>query len=222
MNNDSATREQIEFADVIVNKLIAFNKIPLSHKNIWKDELVEILVETFCHPYPNLYDEIKKYCENTDFNGHGVGILKNHLRAKIKKDKTVQGEEATQNLKEYFISSPDEAKEEIIIRCLHAKKGWVPDFTIPFIKKHRVDFREKVNDIRRTYKNKEEDGKKLSDMEKIFDCYSESDKLACVRSFLATVLGQIPDFYLDFIGLQSEDIKEELRMVRAELLNKKR
>jgi hypothetical protein len=62
MNNDSATREQIEFADVIVNKLIAFNKIPLSHKNIWKDELVEILVEASCHPYPNLYDEIKKYC----------------------------------------------------------------------------------------------------------------------------------------------------------------
>jgi hypothetical protein len=42
-------------------------------------------------------------------------------------------------------------------------------------------------------------------MEKIFNCYSESDKLTFVRSFLATVLGQIPDFYLDFIGLQSED-----------------
>jgi hypothetical protein len=44
---------------------------------------------------------------------------------------------------------------------LHAKKGWVPDFAIPFIKKHRVEFREKVNDIRRTYKNKEEDGTHL-------------------------------------------------------------
>jgi ribosomal protein L31 len=42
------------------------NKIPLSHKNIWKGELIEILVEASCHPYPNLYDEIKKYCENTD------------------------------------------------------------------------------------------------------------------------------------------------------------
>jgi hypothetical protein len=51
---------------VIVNKLIAFNKIPLSHKNIWKDELVEILVEASCHPYPNLYDEIKKYCESKE------------------------------------------------------------------------------------------------------------------------------------------------------------
>ena len=222
MNNDRATREQVEFSDVIVNKLIAFNKIPLSHKNIWKDELIEILVETSCHPYPNLYDEIKKYCESTDFDGHGVGILKNRLKAKIKKDKTVQGEEATQNLKEHFISLSDEAKKNIVICSLHANKGGVLNFTIPFIKKQRKEFREKVNDIRRTYRNNEEDKKKLSDMEKIFDCYSESDKLACVRSFLATVLGQIPDFYLDFIGLQSEDIKEELRMVRAELLNKKR
>ena len=219
--SEQATSEQIEFSEFIVLKLVAYNKLHISLKNIWKNEIIEVLVETCCNPYPNLYDEIKTYCKEKDFTGYGVEIIQNHLRAKIKKDKTVQGEEATQSLREYFISSSDEAKEDIIIRCLNLKKGWLPDFTRTFIRQHNREFRTKVNNIRRTYINNEDD-EKLSDMKSIFSCYSEIDKLACVKSFLATVLGQIPKFYLDFINYQSEDVKEELRGIRAELINKKR
>jgi hypothetical protein len=37
---------------------IAYNKINISLKNIWKNEIIEVLVETSCNPYPNLYDEL--------------------------------------------------------------------------------------------------------------------------------------------------------------------
>jgi len=218
--SEQATREQLEFSDFVVNKLVAFNKIPLSHKNIWKDEVTEILVETSCNPYPNLYDEIGVYCEEKDFNGHGVGILKNHLRAKIKKDKSVQGEEATQSLEEYFISSSDKAKEDLIIRCLNRKQGWIPDYTRSFIRRSGIEFRTKVNEIIRTF-NENIDDEKLSDASSLFDCYTEEDKMSCVKNFLSSSLGEIPEFYLAFINAQSEDVKEELRNIMIEFRNKK-
>lgn len=233
--SEQETMEQLEFSDFVVNKLVAFNKIPLSHKNIWKDEVTEILVETSCNPYPNLYDEIGVYCEEKDFNGHGVGILKNHLRAKIKKDKTVQGEDAKQSLEEYFISSCDKAKEDLIIRCLNRKQGWLPDYTRSFIRRSDIEFRTKVNEIRKSYRKNEDEVKeiirtfnenisdeKLSDASSLFDCYTEDDKMACVKNFLASEEGEIPEFYLAFINYQSEDVKEELRSIMVEFRNKKR
>jgi hypothetical protein len=233
--SERATMEQLEFSDFVVNKLVAFNKIPLSHKNIWKVEITEILVETCCNPYPNLYDEIGTYCEEKDFNGHGVGILRNHLMAKIKKDKTVQGEEDKQSLEEYFISSSDKAKKDLIIRCLNRKQGWLPDYTRSFIRRSDLEFRTKVNEIRESYRKNEDEVKeivrtfkenisdeKLSDASSLFDYYTEEDKMACVKNFLSSSLDEIPEFYLAFINAQSEDVKEELRSIMIEFRNKKR
>lgn len=233
--SEQATREQLEFANEIADILVAFNKITLPHKNIWKNQITKVLVETSCNPYPNLYDEIGVYCEEKDFNGHGVGILKNHLRAKIKKDKSVQGEEATQSLEEYFISSSDKAKEDLIIRCLNRKQGWIPDYTRSFIRRSGIEFRTRVNEIRKSYRKNEDevkeivrtfneniDEEKLSDASSLFDCYSEEDKMACVKNFLASEEGEIPEFYLAFINAQSEDVKEELRNIMIEFRNKER
>jgi hypothetical protein len=101
--SENATMEQLEFSNEIADTLVSCNKITLPLKNIWKKQITRVLVETCCNPYPNLYDEIGAYCEEKDFSGYGVKILKDKLREKIKKDKSIQGEEATQSLEEYFI-----------------------------------------------------------------------------------------------------------------------
>jgi hypothetical protein len=235
MRHHIETSEQIEFAEFVVLKLVAYNKINISLKNIWKNEIIEVLVETSCNPYPNLYDEIGTYCKEKDFTGHGVEIIQNHLRAKIKKDKTVQGEEATQSLEEYFISSSDKAKKDLIIRCLNRKQGWLPDYTRSFIRRSDLEFRTKVNEIRESYRKNEDEVKeivrtfnenisdeKLSDASSLFDYYTEEDKMACVKNFLSSSLDEIPEFYLAFINAQSEDVKKELRSIMIEFRNKEK
>ncbi len=219
--NKKATTEQVIFSEESVETLVVFNKISISHKNMWERKIIKLLLKHDYTPNAMFKNSMNKFLETGDFKDGFNSFIYFFNRSKI------YGDTAKLSISKNVVSPEDafyhlsiDKKKEFIIYCLKNRKGKIPVYTIDFMKRTDKEFKEKVETLTDIYNtDRHVDKEKNSQMEAIFDSYNDEDKLYCVKNHLENNEKKTPQFYLDWLRLQSEEVKKPLREARKGFLS---